>query len=584
MKNKKWLIIGIIVVVVILVAVGVLFFWQNGKKKEVEKITEFNYFALEKDGKTGIIDKNGNVLIEPSYDAIQIPNPSKPVFICVYNYNVETGEYDTKVLNDKNEEIFTEYENVSAIQIKDIVSETPYEKRVLKFEQDGKYGLIDFNGKIVVKPIYEELTNLSYKEGEFLVKQDGKYGIITDQGKKILDIEYDSITGDNYYSKEQGYQLGGYIVGENTDSGYRYGYMTGEGKTVLKTEYNKIYRITQMKDDENAYLVAEENGQAGLLKNKEQIIPFQYDAISYDELNQVFIVQQGKKYGVLNKEGQSILPVEYENLVVEGIYIYGDKDGKTFVFDMQGKEVQDEQYKSILPTDNSAYYITINEEDKYGVMSAEKESLIPNDYSYVEYLYQDYFVVGNDQGLSGVMNAKNETILPIEYEVVQQIEGTQLTQTELGATTKIYDSNMDEIASMENTRIYQEDNYIKLYSTESTKYISLEGKELTNTELFPNHTLFAKEQNGKWGFVDKDGNVKVNYQYDQVTEFNENGFAGIKDNGKWGVLGKDGTVILEPTYELDDSTSEPDFLGSYYKVVAGYGEIYYTDEILEEQE
>lgn len=582
MKNKKWIIISAIAIVLIAVMVGIIIFIQTNNKDEIEKITEFNYFTFVQDNKTGIIDKEGNVLIEPTYDAIQIPNPTKPVFICAYNYHVETGDYETKVLNEKNEEIFTQYQNVTAIQIKDIVSEIPYEKRVLKFEQDGKYGLIDFNGKVVVKPIYEELENLSYKEGEFLVKQDGKYGILTDKGRKILDVKYDSIVGDNYYSNKEGYQLGGYIIGQNTESGYRYGYMTAEGKLVLKPEYNKIYRMTQIKEDDNSYLVVEKDGQAGVFKNKEQVIPFQYDSINYDELNNVFIVQQGKKYGVLNKEGQSILPVEYENLVIEGIYIYGDKDNKTMLFDREGKEIKDSSYQSVLATDNEQYYITIDANDQYGVIDKEQNVLIPNQYVYVEYLYEDYFVVGNAQGLSGIVNSKNEEILPIQYEVVQQLEDCKLTQTVLGTTTRLYDSNIKEIMAAENARIYQEENYIKIYSNEKTQYFSLEGKQLTSQEVFPNNTMYAKEQNGKWGFVDKQGNVKVDYQYEQVTELNQYGFAGVKKDGKWGVMKQDGSIVVAPIYTLEDKLNEPDFIGPYYKVVAGYGEIYYTDENEEE--
>ncbi len=50
-------------------------------------------------------------------------------------------------------------------------------------------------------------------------------------------------------------------------------------------------------------------------------------------------------------------------------------------------------------------------------------------------------------------------------------------------------------------------------------------------------------------------NVKVSYQYDKVTEFNEYGFAGILKDKKWGVLNKDGSVLIEPTYNFRNSST-----------------------------
>ena len=83
-----------------------------------------------------------------------------------------------------------------------------------------------------------------------------------------------------------------------------------------------------------------------------------------------------------------------------------------------------------------------------------------------------------------------------------------------------------------------------------------------------------KRQNDKCGFVDKSGNIIVDYKYERVTEINKYGFAGIRLNGKWGVINGEGKIIVEPTYEINDI--EPTFIGQYYQVIYGNGEIYYT--------
>ena len=92
-----------------------------------------------------------------------------------------------------------------------------------------------------------------------------------------------------------------------------------------------------------------------------------------------------------------------------------------------------------------------------------------------------------------------------------------------------------------------------------------------------NNTLFASSQEGKWGFVDKDGKEVIEYKYDMVTEFNSYGYAGVKLNDVWGVVDRSGNIIVEPSYKID--WKEPDFISKYCKLNFGYGFEYYTDEL-----
>ena len=102
MNKRK---IALIIIILLIIIGGVVFTNQQKKKKEyeIEQVSEYKYFLLYENNKMGVIDTNGKIIIEPTYDSIQIPNPSKEVFICLYDYNTQTEEYKTKVLNEKNE-------------------------------------------------------------------------------------------------------------------------------------------------------------------------------------------------------------------------------------------------------------------------------------------------------------------------------------------------------------------------------------------------------------------------------------------------------------------------------------------------
>ena len=108
----------IIIIVAIAIVVGIAFAAKQftSKKKIVAKqITNYNYFISMVDEKAGVIDKAGKAIIEPEYDYIQIPNPEKPVFICLYDYNTDESEYSSKVLDGNGKEILTKYNKIQAI-------------------------------------------------------------------------------------------------------------------------------------------------------------------------------------------------------------------------------------------------------------------------------------------------------------------------------------------------------------------------------------------------------------------------------------------------------------------------------------
>ena len=201
MKKKYVVIIGIILfILVALVSIGIYnMIEEKSNKYEIEPIKQYNYFVLKQDKVYGVIDKKGNIIIPPEYSEIKIPNPEKAVFVCYQ------GE-EIKIFNEKKEPILGEYNKAQPIRLKNISSDLMYEKSVLKYEKDGKYGLITFEGKEIAKPIYDEIDSLSYKEGELLVKQNEKYGVITIKGNKKVEIAYDEVKVDEYYTEENHYE------------------------------------------------------------------------------------------------------------------------------------------------------------------------------------------------------------------------------------------------------------------------------------------------------------------------------------------------------------------------------------------
>lgn len=572
-NNKiKIIVLGIVLFLITVVIYQVL--ETNKKEYNPIEVSTYNYFILNKDSKYGVIDTSGKVIVEPIYDNVKIPNPEKAVFIC--------KEADKFIaVNNLNEKIFTEYEEIDAISLNGTVSNIPYEKTVLKYKKNGKYGIINFEGKEITKPIYEEIKGLENKETELLIKLNGKYGVINVKGAKLIKPEYNNIVADGFYTDKDKYGLSGYIVSNKTTEGYIYGYINNKYKKVLKVEHNEIERILDTKNEEDTYLIASKNGKYGIIKNGKVLTNYAYQGIEYDSESSLFEIEKSEKYGIIDYNGRIIIPIEYTGIEIKGIYIYAYTDTEEMiVYNMQGERVRDLKYASITKTQNENYQITINEDGFYGIINGKNEELVENKYSYIEYLFDDYFIVANEQGKLGVINIGKEEKIQLKYDVVQRINDAKVIEAKLlsDQKTDIYNSNLELVYSIKNAIIYKEDKYLKIYTKEEDKYLDFNGNEIETKEVFKNNALIANKKDNKWGFIDRDGDIVVEHTYDKVTEFNEYGYAGISLNDKWGVIDSKGNIVKEPSYENIETNSAPEFLGEFYKVYYGYGEFYYTDK------
>lgn len=575
-KKKKIFITVAVICIILLCFIGIFFlvkhFKNKNKEYELEKITSWKYFTIVENNKMGVIDNKGNVIIEPNYNTIQIPNPTKDVFICI-------NDDETKVVNEKGEESFKNFEEVSAIQLKELATEIPFEKSVLKYKENEKYGLVNFEGKKITEAIYENIENLPYKEGELLVENNGKYGVINMLGKVVIPVEYKEIKVDEYYEKDSAYRYSGYIVGTETDNGTMYKYINYNNKQQSKDEYQDIQRVVDYENKDEYYLIFKKDNKYGVIKNENIVINNEYDNIEYDSFNQLFTVKKDGKYGVLKSNGETLISCLYDEIDIEGIYIYSLKGEEQIIFDTTGAKIENPKYKSVYNVEDTNYKITINNENKYGVVDENNNEIIKNEYYYIGYLGNNYFVVSGQNGKNGIMNNEGKVVLEVKYDTIEKLEKSDIIEaTELNTNTiKLFNKEIKQIANISNSTLYEGENFVKLYSNNEQKYFDSEGNEKENKEIL-NNKLFADVKNGKWGFIDSNGNVIVDYIYDNVTEFNSYGFAGIKKDGKWGSINDEGKVIIEPTYTLNINTNEIDFIGEYYKYTYGYKKFNYTND------
>ena len=470
-KKKIIILVCIILVIAIIATLLTIYFVKRSKYVfDIVDVTNIEYNTVNIDGRYGVVNRNGDIVIEPNYDVVQIPDPSKPLFVCMSNYNTETKEYETKVLNDKKEQVITGYQTVQAIPTQTTSDGVPFENTVLKYKKDGKFGLIDLEGKEITDPIYDEISAVTYKEGMLFVKQGEKVGVININGVEVIKTEYDSINVDNYYDVNTRYERTGFITCKIGENGYRYGYINYKGDVVLDTEYTEIERVTAIEDEKDIYLIAFKDGQAGLLKNKKIILNHEYEDIMYYSNNDVFIVQRNAKQGVADREGNIKIEPQYSNISFGGIYVNATQDDTTKILDLNGNEVND-GYISKVPTKDGQHFIVYGEDGIYKIIDGNGNVVIDRNYTNIEEVDNNYFIVASDRN-NGIIDLTGKSLVDLKYNSIVELDNTDLLQANISetSTVSLINKNMQVVVTMDEAIIDVQDNYIRLYSETDNKY------------------------------------------------------------------------------------------------------------------
>jgi len=88
--------------------------------------------------------------------------------------------------------------------------------------------------------------------------------------------------------------------------------------------------------------------------------------------------------------------------------------------------------------------------------------------------------------------------------------------------------------------------YIKMRIDSEYKYYNFKFEEEKSSDAQSANNLFLSQKDGKYGYVDVNGNVIVDYTYDDGTEQNAYGFAAVKQNGLWGSIDKARKSCVRP--------------------------------------
>ena len=331
--------------------------------------------------------------------------------------------------------------------------------------------------------------------------------------------------------------------------------VTPDAASVSGQEAAKVENVTEM--------APKPTKTKAVYMVEEQLPPdfYSFDAVDYFTEQGYACVMKDGKWGVMNASGKLVLPTEYE-------FVHGDayegffdgllrimQKGKYGFADMDGNVVIPLEYDWVSDFTNG--YAGVNKDKKYGIIDTTGSVVVPLNYDALQVLPNGLAAVEKDKK-SGVINMSEKIVVPLEHERLSILKYDHIYNIELIA---FYKDGLYAIADLAGNLLSgYEYEYIDFFSDgyavvrkEGGKwgYIDPTGNEVISAEYdwaFSFHNgLASVRKDDKNLFIDKTG--KLAFENGGLGFDKSYNVTGISDeHGKWGALDRNGNIIIPMQY------------------------------------
>ncbi|WP_304407877.1 WG repeat-containing protein [Bacteroides acidifaciens] len=332
--------------------------------------------VCSKNDKWGIVDYHNNILLPFDYENISVYGGS-------HNNQVMSlkkgGKYSIAKMSDFKPSTAYLFDKIEAGRMlfdNGIVAiENPHQSKLFAVKVNDKWGFINEQGIIVIKPQYEEgedYRNRIFVNGTAAVCKNGKYGIINEKGEVVAPFKFNRI-----------------FMQLNDAPNVYYFAIDNEGYEIFSTLGEKITKRHYQELDlcSDGMTSFKENGKCGVidLSTGEDIVPAIYDEVhSYGFGEGKVMVKKNEKWGCINRNGSEVFGFHYDD-------VYGYSNG----------------------------IARVKKDGKWGLIKSNGLYLIPCEYQEVTYMGDDRLAgIRKDDGKWALVNLKGIIVTPFIYDDV----------------------------------------------------------------------------------------------------------------------------------------------------------------------
>ena len=520
----------------------------------------------------GLVNVKGEQTLDFRYLSL-VPHQQQLIASMAKDQRVVFGVIDSK----GQAAMGFEYESIRAVSDVRYAAREPQHHQVALFNQKGE-ALTDF--------LYDSIAQFHHRWA--ITYRQGKQGLIDEQGNEQLPNQYRQVEiTDDHSAKVLPF-----------DQWQTY---TRSNKPIRQYAFEEMRPVGV-----NLYQVKVGNVETFVDSYGEVVVPERWRVVRLNK-NFAVLADQGK-YGVLRNDTQQgdrvVVPAAYDSVRIDHHFIVaGKKSTKAGtacfgwqVFDRQGALLSSYAYQEVLPMSEQLF--AVKRKDHWGFMDTTGEEVIACQYLSATSFSKGRSIVDFVSG-QGVINTHgNWVVKPFKrggaklrlarinddlyifsteahrYELPQQGlvngQGRELyhTANELidnghslwerddagryGLISyggrRLLDTKYDTISALQEGKIYTYE--------QDGKYgiLSWDGKvlqDLNNNfqELHPmSNSFLGVKINGKYGFTDTWGRLRIANRYDSVTHFMSD-MAAVKMLGRWGYIDKSERLVVQPHYD-----------------------------------
>ena len=257
-------------------------------------VSKYNkVYIVKKNGKSGVVDKQGNFFLELEYDVI------------TSNYVAKDGKYG--IINlVKTEVVPLKYDKIEYLSIGH-----------LSFLEDQKWGVMTTNGRKIIAPKYSKITQDFFEDYLLLHDENDKIGLFNKMNRRIVfkpqfdelvkiekRIKPKKVTAANFYDEKNPY----FKAKKNS----KLGIVDMGGNIIIQLLYSELEEVL---DPESLVgFIYKNDKNVGLIDSEGMIIyPDNYKEIKY--LNQnMFSLKKKKRYALANSNGEILTPFKYDRI------------------------------------------------------------------------------------------------------------------------------------------------------------------------------------------------------------------------------------------------------------------------------
>ena len=464
------------------------------------------FICYSEDGKYDILNNKGKKILE-KFDEIDVVSVIEDDDIRIEKNILKFKKDNMYGLIDLNGNIIIEavYEEIEGLA---------YKPGNILVKKDGKFGIVDINGNQIIEAKFDGINSDdycspvdSYQKAGFIVSEKNKdginYGYIDYKGKEILDTKYESIDRALEYDEENIFL----IVMQNGKKG-----AFKNKKKIIELKFQEI----NYSGMSNVFVV-NKNGKYGFYNNNGKVI-LKPQYTNYSMAGNYISVQKDNKTELFDINGNLVNTNSYKKMIETNnplYFIAENDDGHESII---SKDITiDNKYTNIMYAFDD-YFIFTDEKGGTGVINALTNKIE------IEPKYDFIILIDNSKALQAIDGKNNlleiyskgmKKTVSMDDGILDSLhDGFSVIYS--GTDIKYINSEGEVVT---NTDVYPDKKLYADYKNGKWGFKNKDGKNVVECEYdivteFNEYGFAGIKKDDKWGVVREDGKIIVEPSYE----------------------------------------------------------------------